>query len=553
MIGFVSFYFYQRGKKIVFSLGYFFQLPILIASVTTISIFANYNEIISSTPLMYYNFFQDFYWFTAMTSSIKDLDFTNSNFEQGTGVYHHILGIFPAAFISSLTKLSSHTSLWSITMPIAIFSSFSSLIVIIEVLLGKIKMWILIFALIVFVFHFPINPKCFFNGNLSEAIWYGSAHTLPVLPTWAAVYCISVPLIIVLFKSKEINFLNVFIVSSLTFMLAWAKITSIFVFYPLVLFFLAVTEKKIMSPRQLILIISSVPVILLITLYYSHSSAKFIFEPGQIIIDNLGKNSVSFHNFILAITISLLTLVIWIGAKWMLFLRTESFNNQAALSFLIVLLICLSIQVFLKIKSFDYYGRVLDDSSYDLQQFMRSTFIYLDIFALVLFVKLLKSLSKNKVDFRSILIILCPATLMSFSIILMVINPFFYFPNYQTSNKFWDKQVVLELHKFKNTKKAMVSNYQYSGQFIAAHDINNFYLSVENRNGGYTYNYENRERYNRLKSLINEGNPRTYLTELKKNKVKILIATPITIEKFRKLVKKGWLKEVPNTDWLFSL
>jgi hypothetical protein len=545
----ISLYF-LRGRKLTVSHNFKYQGVIFLSSLVTLILFANWKEVVNTAPLMYTNYFQDFYWFTALTNSISDFNFSNSNFEAGTGIYHHILGLFPAAIIRSLTTLSSHTALWSVTMPLAVFSAYSSIVLIIEQFIQKIKPIHLLFALLTFVFHFPINPKCFLNGNICESLWFGTGHTLPVLPTWAAVYCLSILLTIVLLKSKKFNLINICVVSLLSFMLAWAKITAIVIYYPFIYLFIYFVERKLLSNRQGILLMSTLPVFLLIVLYYSHSSAKFILEPGQIIIDNLRSSNISFMNYLLAIGIGLVLVVLWIGLKFILLFHSNRVIKKIAISFLITLLLCIFFQVILKIKSFGIAGQILDDSSYDIQQFMRSVFLYIDIFAVLLFCRIL---SKSRTNRRVSKIFIVFSSLFTlYSITLLFCNVKFYFPNYFISKNSWNVEIVRELKEYKVTNKAMISNYEYSGQFLAAHDIDNFYLSIENRNGGYTYSYLNYLKYKDLENFIKCKKGYEYLRVLENLDVRILIATPNTLKYFKLLSERGLVSKIESSNWLFE-
>jgi hypothetical protein len=542
-------YLHTRQVNIIFEFKY--QLPIILSSLITLVLFANFREIISAVPIMYKSYFQDFYWFTAMTSSIKDFDFTNSNFEDGVGIYHHVLGLFPASYISALTNLSSHTSLWSITMPIALFTAFSSLVFIIQQFFNKVRSSHLFFALILFTFHFPLNPKCFINGNIEDAVWFGTGHTLPILPTWAAVYTLSVLLIIVILKSKELNYINILIVSLLTFLLAWAKITAIIVFYPFLFIFLFYIEKRLFSNRQKLLFLSLIPIFFLFQFYYSNSSAKFIFEPGQIIVDNLNSTNITPFNLLMAILISIISIGIWIGIKWLLLIKSTPLVKKISLSFLITLSFCVFLQTILKIKSFDSIGMVIDDSSYDIQQFMRSAFIYIDIFALLIFYRFLNNTQRNRTLIYTTVVL--PIAISLFSIFLLSRNIELYFPYYYTSTSKWNYQVINDLNRYKHSKKAMISDFEYSGQFISAHDIDNFYLCIENRNGGYTYNYSNTKKYQELNYFLKGKFCLEDTKYLKNEKIKILIATPKNINDFYGLTNRGLIKKVCKTNWLFCI
>jgi hypothetical protein len=540
--------FFRKFYYIVYKFDFNFLVPPLIATIITIVVFSNFSEMISRTPVMYSTYFQDFYWFTAMTNSISDFNFSNSNFEFGTGIYHHILGLFPAAVISGLTNISTHTALWSITMPLAVFTAYSSVVLLLEFF--ELTKRYLIFGLLIFIFHFPCNPKCLFNERLTEIIWFGSGHTLPVLPTWAAVYVVSIPFFIVIYQCVKLNKGNILMVSLLAFMLAWSKITAVFVFYVIIYCFILFCDRKLFSSRQMLLIFSAIPVLILIFLFYNKSSAHFILEPGRIILENLKVSELSVLNFTKAILLGLAIIVVWIGVKFFLLLTMRKVDRFFAMSLLITLLICILIQTVFKIKSFNSAGVAIDDSSFDLQQFTRSTFIYIDIFCLVVFMRSIQRFDHMNYSNVRLPIFFLPIFYSLFCCIMFYRNFYFYFTNYKVIKRSWDTEVVFELRNYRNTKKAMISNWEYSGQFIAAHDVNNFYLTIANRNGGYTYNYSNMANYLDLSDFI-ESKITKYPLFLKENGVKLLVATPDTKLFFENLVVKGKVCQIKNTKWLY--
>jgi hypothetical protein len=539
----------QMQKHLEIEYNFLDLTPLVVSTLVTFFVFYNWKEALSISPVMYKGYFQDFYWFTAMTASIKDFDFSNSNFEQGTGIYHHVLGLFPAAVISSLTKLSSHTALWSVSMPLAIFSAFSAIKMLFEQVNENITIIKQILFLTFFVFLLPINPKAILLGHYNEMIWFGAGHTLPVLPTWAAVYVFSILIVIIIVKTNDINIKNILVLMTLMFCLTWSKVTSFFILTSLILLYFVLFEKKIFSNKTKLILISLIPSVILIIFYYSHSSAKFVFEPGQIVIDYLQTNHLTSLNYVKAICFGLATIFIWSNFKAIVFFFNDKKIKIGFIVFVLCFIFCLVIESVLRIKSFSINGKLMDDSSFDLLQFTRSAFIYFNIFFLI---SLIYFTNKTETIIKERLIHLGILSYVFVIIISLFQNQKFYITQNNIIQRNWDKNVELELRKYRETKKAMISDIEFSGQFLAAHDINNWYTSIENRNGGYTYSYDFINRYNRLKNFLVNGKSKIYLNELRIQKVTILVATPNTKFNYLQLVQKGILKKIPHTEWLFT-
>jgi hypothetical protein len=526
-------------------------VPSTIASLVTVVFFGNYYEILSASPMLYKTGFKDYYFWTAVTSSIKDFDFSNTIYEQNAGIYYHVLGFFPAASIAGYAKVSSQLALWSISMPLMIFSAYLSIHSLLEQFVPKLKMFIVIGALLVFILHFPLNPKCFFNGHLNEMVWFGAGHTLPVLPTWAAVYCVVILLFLVLEKINKMSLVNIFVISGLAVMLALAKVTAIFVFYPLYLLYVLWLEKRIFTIKVITLIVSLIPVFFLIIFYYSKSSSKFVLDPGTYLIsENLHTDKLDFFNYLSALLVSLIMTTIWIGIKAFIVFYKNRKSRLFFWALIFTFFICVLLQSVFRILNFSSRGELIGDGSFDLLQFTRSVFIYFDLFALVLFVIMLDRFYFENSNVKRVII--CSVVGYSVVVLVIIINNLpFYLHNSHIVKPKWATQVIVDLRPYTYAKKAMVSDDNYSGQFISAHDITGFVFCLENGKGGYTTTNINYYLYKDFSKFIDGANP-AFIDVIKRYKIDILIATPNTIEKFKKLEQNNTLKRIAHSRWLYT-
>lgn len=535
-------------QSVLFSRNPAELIPALVSCVI-ITVFFRLPEALSPVPIMYENLFQDNYWFTAMTASIRDGDFSTSLYESGTGVYHHILGLFPAAVISQYCSFPTHTSLWSITMPLGILSAVNMILALAFSINSKsISIKHQLVTLTAVFFLFPINPKYLLSGRVLEMVWFGPGLTLPVLPTWVAVYVFTGFMVLLLIHAKSIKPVVRYALSlAFGLALAWSKITSYAVFIGLAGLFLLIYERRIFTVRQKTLLVGLAPVIVLILTFYSNSSAKFLFEPGYI-LDHFSVGGSSNLHWVKAIGIALGAFVVWAHIKLSVILAwKDKIWKSLYTTFVIGLLGCIAILGLLRIKSFTPSGTIGVDSSFDLLQFTRSTFIYVAI-GFGLFISAINSkqiLPRDRLKkIVNSLVIIWGGVVISISVLAIKDRP-------QTFHENYFREVVTDLRKFPHAKKAMISNATYSGQFIAAHDIGPFYTSIIDRNGGYTYSYEFVDRYNRFKSFILGKNPEM-IDELKEHGVTIMVATPSTQNHYDQLVKQNVLKKVNQTDWLYT-
>lgn len=527
---------------------------VLISAVSLIVLLVFYRlpEALSATPLMYSSYFQDVYWFTANTASLTDGSFNTSLYEEGTGVYHHILGLFPAAVISRLTGVSTHTALWSIATPFGIFCSVTSLMALLSILKSvKVNLTYLGVGLCAILFTFPINPNYLLAGRFTEMVWFGPGQTLPVLPTWVSIYVFSSLFIILLVHVRDtLNWKILLLSLMLSIGIGWGKITSYAMFLGAVMLFLIIYERKLFTKKQIVTLIGLLPVAVLILTFYSNSSAKFVVAPGYIVEHFGGSTYSGLSSLIKPLVMASLALVVWLNIRSMMFLGLRNkLVRSISLTTILSLGVCIAILSILRIKSFNSVGEFMIDTSFDLLQFTRSTFIYITIAYGVFYVLLsydelyVKSWVKKT---TTILIVLWAAIVVCLSIPAQVAM------HKSVIERPWDKEVVNELKRYPGEKKAMTSSIEYSGQFVTAHDIGPFYTCLKDREGGYTYAYDFIDRYERLNTFLEEQGPKTYIEELKRNQVKILVANPQNITNFIALTDEGLLKRVDNTKWLFT-
>jgi hypothetical protein len=220
------------------------------------------------------------------------------------------------------------------------------------------------------------------------------------------------------------------------------------------------------------------------------------------------------------------------------------------LSLLFSLCVCVSLQSILRIKSFSDRGELLVDGSFDLLQFTRSVFVYFDFFAILLFAFLLKRFFKNENGTFRFFVFLT-FTYTAFVVIMIFGNLPFYIHNSNIIKPKWGTEVIDDLKLYRNERKVIVSDNEYSGQFIAAHDIENFVFTIKNGTGGYTSTNKNYYLYKDFTGFIAGVNP-DFKSYIKRERIKILIATPNTLKDFKNLESKREIKHIDNTNWLYS-
>jgi|GEM_PF-3353675 len=545
-----------RRKRIVFS-----AVPIWLWSLLVLFIlynFSNHNylEYLSRIPTQRINDFQDYYWFTAMIASLRDGLFHTSIYEQGTGVYHHILGLFPIAALAEFAQIPTHVANWGMIIPFTTFLAFLSVIELGQFFLPKLKnnnLFPLTLAAVL-ILAAPIHPLYALKLNFTVAVWNGNGYTPPTLAPWNASYILITLLALLTFKGSLKDRANQAFFILLIPALLWAKVTNVIfviILGVISLFQFAKGDRKLFYS----LAIAGIPTLVLIKFFYSHSSASFTFEPGYL-INYFG--SLAFGEGtggIKGILTMIVVMIIWGGIRWIGFFglpkHKENFERTALLSGLGAgLLVAIAIGCLFKIYSHDLEGNIVDDSSFDILQFARSFFIYLSIFASIGLTALLLHAWENRVlklSYFTLAIGWAVIALANFSIRASKVPS-------QQKQLSWSTEVVKELKQSDFELVMMKSSLQYSGQFLSAHDIGPWYLSIKNREGGCTYSYVNLDKLELLDELmLPSSSPKeSTLNFFRSEGIDLLVATPDTKKRFEELEKLGLVHQKSNKSWLYG-
>ncbi len=518
-----------------------------------IFLFGPLPELLSEHPVMYSTYFMDAYYFTSLTSSVINYGVGHSIFDLDSVMNYHIFGLFPSIFISKLSSVNSHVATWCFGLPFAVVSfvaAFRFFLKYFDVRLMR-SIDTTNLAVILFIFLFPLNPKHLFSLNPWDSVWYGHGHTVPVLHQWASSIIIGIFIVVLhhIFKSYN-KYLMVIILMFLWLFLMWCKVTFVFVLFPLLFLqrFTSITW-KIFNRNDILLFSAVIPSLLFYHYYYGNSINKLIFEPFWYTLDLFPVPTLSLSIFFKSLIFLGATIFCWVWYKAVVIYLLK-IEKKWIFSFGMVLFLCLSILFLFKIGQRTFSGVLVRDGSFDLWQFTRSWFVIFDVFIVY------KLYNSDYWDLR-----IRNVFLSVFSIFLICLV-FIYAIKFQMANwnsqilRSWDGEVSSELRPYNKSIKAIISDEEYSGNYLAAHDLTNWYCSILPGNGGYNYGLTTRgfERYTLLKNSLYAGYfSKKCLNELMDNNVEILIATPNTIDYFKRMENNNQIIKLKNSKYLFKL
>lgn len=528
-------------------------LATLLGFALLISVNTNIDEMLSSHPLMRTSLFSDNYWFTAMTASLRDGDFNTTIYEKGTGVYHHILGLFPAAFIGAFLDISSHTSLWSMIVPFGIYLSIRILVNFIEWLAKDAiheKPWLIFLCVVFFVFSYPINPSYLMKLH-PNFVWLGPGHTPPTLTTWNSSYIFGIPLVgwyvEAILHERNRLWTSILVFTMFSIMLLWSKVTVYFIVLTGLIIYEVIDHGIYWNRSKLALLTATLVGFGFYFLFYSNSSATFVFDPGYL-IEYFSRSSATGTTF-KGLLFAVISVLIWGHVKWLLLLTKLRKNMKIVFAFLFVLATCLILMLLFRIHSYGPQGNLMDESSFDLLQFTRSFFMALTVYTTY---QLYQLFNTNTSKYA------CYVRWGSIGFLILVVGGL-YIQRYHPSNELtylqhaWYSEAPNEAANVRDKWKATSSNASYSGQFLSAFDIDRWVCTIRNRQGGYTYSYEHAYRLDLVDSLLKRNSKSdSYKDRLKSEGVEVFIANPDDQPMYDRLEHLGILSRVPGTQWVYE-
>ena len=557
------YFIYTRQIKI----GRLLAADILIFTVTVLHILQhdNYTEIMHRLPVQRADGFMDNYWFTSMAASIKDGNFSNSIFEQGVGVYYHLLGFIPAAVVSVIAHTPVHLSLWGLVVPSGTFLAFYAVfeLAALFILVIKKNIYKTVFFFFIFYFLIPLNLKYVLKLKFDMALWDTDPFNLPLLPAWNMFYVLGCLLFIHIFRTTSYKIKQITAGSILLLLIILAKVTGFYIIaviagtYALLQWFY---EKK--TGLLLSVLAAGLLSLVIVKFFFAGSSAKFIVQPGYLVSYLTGQTGyVATSTFLLWIRGILIfgaLMLLWFNWRLIgLFFfpaETLAFNRKYFIIALSISLIsCFVLTNTFHIKSFTRQGKEFIDSSFDLMQFFRSYFIIICVLGPVGIFLMLQKQSQN-FFFKTVKIAVM-AWLAFCCFCFAYSKKTKSRPQPVTDTK-WSDEVVSELKKTTHKKLFIQSDKLYSGQFISAFEVGNWYLTNVDRDGGYSLSTVNLNKYAAVDSLlsgqVNESSIR-FVETMKEDEVDIFVASPQNISRADSLVAKGIFSRVTNTHWLYEL
>lgn len=520
------------------------RILLILMTFLTLYVFGNWSEITSKHSLFYSNGFQDFYFWTALSESIKEVGFIGTLWDSSSNVTYHFFANAIAAMISDSIGVSSHSSLWSLLMPVLVYFGLSFFKLDTESNENRHYIHFLV-LLLTYLFLIPINPLAILRGDWQAILWFGSGFTPLVTPAWSAAAIFVLLFINYLRRETELlelrNFLyGLFLMVLLTLSKSAVTPMLLGVYFVRSLLELGVSKNFTRLKAMFLYGIILIP----IYIFYFSSDTSLILYPGQIIKDTLVTEKISGLNFFRAWAYALAAAFIWVGIKWVVIVIYWKNLRKYVLAFITLGILCLSAQSCFRFWVLNNFGEVVYDKSHDIQQFLKALFFIGGIGILKYIVGII---AKKGVRSRVVI-------LFSTHITICIGILYFHSDNIFWKDKVevceWAEEVLGEIQPWSDYNKAMVSNWQYSGQYLTARGLGNFLLSIKDADGGYT-SFDEDRRHDRFDLALSQSDTYAITTLFETAQEVVFISNPLTLAYFKELEKLGYFKRCEGTKWLF--
>lgn len=555
-------------KKIIFSFKTekISLFVFVIASIITYSFSSDdLSKQMSAHQVGSFSFSQDYYFFNSIVATLRNGEINSAVYEVNTPLRYQLLGFFQPALFAKLLSISSNQALWGLASPLykiltlllcnELFYSFF------KEKINRDNYLFTLSSMLLPVLLAPLHPLYLIKGQPKNFIFNGMSY---LMPNGTITYPITMFLLVLCcYIFFQINWVQkkitydkvVFII--LSSLMAIGK-TPLFVNYGLFLF--AIILYRIIYKKGNIL--SYLPYFLttlllsyeLINIFLGHSgNVKTYFKFGHLLDIFAGwyhLNTIGTKNEIILFAIIIFTYLLWLGARLVGLVNLKGKYLELVIGGVFVLIVSSIMNMTLQLLIKDPSGKIYDDKTFDLEQFIRSAFYILTIVSCIGIFNFFIYYDKNKLIKNITFVFISIWCITSY--ISLLANEKWKSKNISSIPWYQENYDQLKTGKYDDGLIIIDPHTKYYGIMLSSSDLGKYWtaLDVSNYNGSFINSY----RWKIYDSLLQHPT-REILLKMKQENVKYIIANPTDIDKITLLTTlfPDMVNKVNGTNWIFKI
>jgi len=511
----------------------------------------------------------DNYYFTSVVSSLRHGSFFDASFETGSPINYQVLGFIIPSFLACVLGISSHQALWGLGNP---FSQYLALLLCYELCYFFIKDKVnrnnylfTILAVSLPVLMAPLHPLYLVKGVVKNFIFNGLGY---LVPAGTITYPVTIAMFLFCFllfynidwKSKKVSADKLLFIIGLSLMV----IGKIPLYLSAVLFTGIIVLRRVLIDKERFLsyfwyfLCSFLLTLIWFKVFLGqHAGGRTFFRFGyltQLFGGWYGRNSTGAGNTLIILCLIPITYLLWLGIR-LVGLLTLVKAGKPRLSELFTgmftaMLGATILAAFLHMEVAGNDGHLLEDKTFDSEQFIRSAFYIATIVATIGMLHLIYATQLKKNYLNTLFVVIACWCCLSFTALVYAARAHkkdcgpiaWYDDNYN----------LLKTGKYDSGLIAINPSLQYFGSMLAASDYGKYWCAVDA--GGYNQSVKNEYRWILFQNLLQTPDIK-YLDQMKNEGVKYIIATPVDYDKMVSICAAfpQRIHKEAESKWIFEL
>lgn len=494
----------------------------------------------------------DSYFFTSIVASIRNGSIFSASYEVGSPINYQLLGFFIPALIAKLLSITSHQALWGLTLPLykllAILLWYEVFFFFLREKIARTNYLFLFLAIVFPVLLAPLHPMYVLKGVVKNFVFNGFGY---LTPSGTITYPISIILLLfclLLFakidwKNRKITADKLYFTVGLSVLL----IAKIPIYVSFMLFLGPILLKRVLFDKEHIfnylgyfmgsLILSAI--VFKLTMGQEAGGRNY-FKFGyitQLFGDLYNRNYDGFKNNLIIYGLILFTYLVWMGIRIVGLVALIKSKLPLLSEFFIGAVISLigttTMASFIRMELVGSKGNLLLDGTFNVDQFIRSSFYIITIVGSLGILYLLFSgswkptLTKGAFIAVGIWCTLAGVCLIYTCKLLMPAD---------CKEIVWYKENTVELAHGKYNDGLIIINpgLNYYGIMMAASDLGRYWSAMDRQEGNLNSTNRNEYRWHLYKRIL-EQPTEADLSQIKSEGVKYIISTPEDSSQLRAL------------------